>query len=94
MVGVVAARTRRPTSTLLSRDPIRRKLPGAGSNVVSDDVGGVVGTKALEIAMVGSEPAIQDIHDLDRLLTYQQTAGRFLTAMPGVAFDVDPVLSV
>ncbi len=57
-------------STLLPSDPILREIPSAGLYVVAHDVGGAVGTKALEIAMVRCQPAVQHFDNLDRRFPY------------------------
>ena len=74
----------------MPRNSIQRELPIAGPYVVAHDVGGVIVAEALEVAMIRCEPAIQDVHDLDRIITHQQPAGRFLAAITGMAFDLDP----
>ena len=74
----------------MPRNSIQREIPSAGLYVVAYDVGGVIVAEALEVAMIRCEPAIQDVHDLDRIITHQQPAGRFLAAITGMAFDLDP----
>ena len=69
---------------------IQREFPNAGPYIVAHDVGGVVVAEALEIPMIRRQPAVQHFGDLDRLFAHKQTAGRFLAAVTGIAFDLDP----
>lgn len=67
----------------------RRQLPPVGDRVVPDDVNVVVRSFDLEVAVVGSEPAVDDLVHGNTTFAQREGARRFLTLVAGVALNRD-----
>jgi len=67
----------------------QRQLPAAGAFVVAQDINGIVGAAALEVAMLGVESVVQHLDELDGLLPQVEAPRRLLAAIAGVAFDAN-----
>ena len=61
---------------------------------MAQKVGGAVGRTHLEIAMVGREPLVEHICDLDGPLAEMKPARRLLAPMTRVTLDPDPYMMV
>jgi hypothetical protein len=66
-----------------------RQLPGAGSLIVTDEIGMTVGATQLEVSVVGRQPRVEHRGDGDATLTKNQCAWRLLAAVAGVALDTN-----
>jgi hypothetical protein len=53
---------------------------------MADDIGGIVIPNEFEIAMIRTQPTINDVSDLDFVCGHQNVAGRFLTPVSGIRF--------
>lgn len=54
-----------------------------------DDVDVAIVTSELEIAVIGGQPAVEDLDDIDASIVDNQRARRFLAAMTGGTFDAE-----
>ena len=58
-------------------------------DVLAYDVDRLVRAFQLEIPVVGAEPSIHDLDDLDRAIIEDEAAGRFVATVARIAFDDD-----
>ena len=58
-------------------------------DVLAYDVDRPVGAFQLEIPVVGAEPSIHDLDDLDRAIIEVETPGRFVATVARIAFHGD-----
>ncbi len=54
-----------------------------------DDIDGLVVTSNLEIAMVGGQPAVENLDHLDFPAVEEKPPGHFLVPVSGIAFNPD-----
>ena len=60
-----------------------------GRHVMAQDVSGIIIAPDLEIAMIGREPSVQNVLDLDHALVQEEAAGCFLATITRVTFNLD-----
>jgi len=82
------------TSSPLRASFVHDQLPEARDHVVAQQVGGAFGPTHLEIAVVGREPLVEHICDLDAPLAEMKPARRLLAPMTRVTLDPDPYMRV
>jgi len=56
---------------------------------VADEIRVAVSTAQLEVPVLGCQPRIDDLRDLDAAVSQNQHARRLLTAMTCIAFNTD-----
>ena len=66
-----------------------RQLPRPLLDVVPDDAHVAVGRPHLEVPMIGREPLVDDIVDVEGTVIELEAPRRLLAAIAGVAFDGD-----
>src|SRR5207244_2580217 len=66
-----------------------RQLPGAGSLIAAHEIGIAVRSSHLEGPVVGREPRVERLGDIDATISKQQRAWRLLAAVACVAFDTN-----
>jgi hypothetical protein len=66
-----------------------RQLPNAGSLVVANEIRVTVRGLQFEIPIVGREPGVDHLGDVDATIPKDQTAWRLLAAVARVALDAN-----
>jgi hypothetical protein len=66
-----------------------RQLPSIGGNVVTQDVEIVLGVLDLEVPVIGRQPPVDNVGDLDLALPKPEPSRRLLATIAGVALDIN-----
>ncbi len=80
--------TRRRTGPTVRSATEPRQLPAIGSNIVTQDVNITLRVLRLEVPMIGSQPAVDDLGDLDLALPKPEASRCLLATIAGVALDI------
>ena len=65
-----------------------RQLPPIGGNVITQDVEIALRVLHLEVAVIGGQPAVDNLGDLDLALPEPEPSWRLLASIAGVAPDI------
>jgi hypothetical protein len=65
------------------------ELPPMVPDIVAKNVDGAIGVADLEVSMVGREPPVEDLGDLDEGIAEPEATRRLLAAVSRMAFDVN-----